>query len=159
MQVRPPQQAVTHLREHLASVRTSTPDQWHVTLAFLGDVPAAEPLYDGLTAAAAGHEPFSLRLAGSGRFGPRATWVGVAGDIARLHSLARHVQDVCRAEGVSLEDRPYRPHLTVGGVDPRALSSYEGPAWRVSQLELVHSVLGKRALHTVLRAFPLSYQA
>jgi 2'-5' RNA ligase len=159
VQVRPSEQAVTHLREHLASARTSTPQQWHVTLAFLGDVPAAEPLYDGLRDAAAAHEPFSLRLVGSGRFGRRATWVGIGGDVIHLHSLAEHVQDACRAAGVPLEPRPYRPHLTVGRVDPRALSSYEGPAWRVAQVELVHSVLGQRVVHTVLHAFPLSYQA
>jgi 2'-5' RNA ligase len=159
VQVRPSQQAVTHLLEHLASARTSNPAQWHVTLAFLGDVPAAEPLYDGLAAVAAAHEPFSLRLAGGGRFGRRATWAGIGGDAARLHALAEHVQDACRAAGVALDDRPYRPHLTVGRVDPRALSSYEGPSWQVSRIELVHSVLGERAVHTVLRAFPLTYQA
>jgi 2'-5' RNA ligase len=159
VQVRPSVQAVTHLREHLASARTSNPDQWHVTLAFLGDVPEAQPLYDGLAALAAAHEPFSLRLAGGGRFGRRATWAGIGGDVVHLHALAEHVQDACRAAGVPLEPRPYRPHLTVGRVDPRALSSYEGPAWRVRQVELVRSVLGQRALHTVLHAVPLSYQA
>lgn len=159
MQVRPSQQAVTHLREHLASARTSDPAQWHLTLAFLGDVPAAEPLYDGLRAAADLHEPFSLRLAGSGTFGRRGTWAGIGGDVLHLHALAEHVQDACRAAGLPLEARPYRPHLTVGRVDPRALTSYEGPSWRVSQIELVHSVLGQRAVHTVLQAFPLTYQA
>ena len=159
MQVRPSEQAVTHLREHLASARTSNPEQWHVTLAFLGDVPTAEPLYDGLRRAAAAHEPFSLRLAGSGTFGRRATWVGVGGDVVHLHALAKHVQAACRAAGVPLEERRYRPHLTVGRVDPRALSSYDGPDWPVRQVELVHSVLGQRVVHTVLEAFPLSYQA
>lgn len=158
MQVRPSQQAVTHLREHLASARTGHPEQWHVTLAFLGDVTAAEPLYDGLRAAGAAHEPFSLRLVGGGRFGRRATWVGVGGDVAHLRSLAEHAHDACRATGLPLEPHPFRPHLTVGRVDPRALSSYDGPAWRVSQLELVHSVLGRTATHTVLERFPL-YQA
>ena len=159
MQVRPSQQAVTHLREHLVTARTSNPEQWHITLAFLGEVPTAEPLYDGLRAAAATHEPFSLRLAGSGTFGRRATWAGVGGDVVHLRSLAEHVQDACRAAGFPLEPRPYRPHLTVGRVDPRVLSSYEGPSWRVEQVELIHSVLGQRAVHTVLDAFPLSYQA
>ena len=159
MQVRPSQQAVTHLRAHLASARTSNPDQWHVTLAFLGEVPAAEPLYDGLRAAAGVHEPFSVRLAGGGSFGGRASWAGLDGDVDALSGLATNVQHACRAAGIPLGNRPYRPHLTVGRVDPRVLSSYEGPAWRVSQVELVHSVLGLRAVHTVLQAFPLSYQA
>mgnify|MGYP003296225502 CR=1 FL=1 len=57
------------------------------------------------------------------------------------------------------ESRPYRPHLTVGRVDPHVLASYEGPPWRVAQIELVHSVLGRPVVHTVLQAFPLTYQA
>ncbi|MCA1712013.1 MAG: RNA 2',3'-cyclic phosphodiesterase [Actinobacteria bacterium] len=153
VQVRPSPGAVAHLQAHLGRVRTSNPDQWHVTLAFLGDVADAEPLHGGLQAAADLHPPFALRLAGGGTFGPRTTWAGVAGDVEVLRSLAQHVQDAC-----GLEPRPYRPHLTVGRVDPRLLSGYDGPEFRVDQLQLVQSVLGTRAVHTVLRAYPL-YQA
>jgi 2'-5' RNA ligase len=85
--------------------------------------------------------------------------VGLGGDVVHLHALAEHVQDACRAAGIELEPRPYRPHLTVGRVDPRVLASYDGPAWPVTQVELVHSVLGQRAVHTVLKASPLTYQA
>ena len=159
VQVRPTDEAVAHLAAHLRGVRTSPTSQWHVTLAFLGEVPAAEPLHDGLRAAAALHAPFELRLSGSGAFGPRATWAGVAGDVATLRSLAAHVQDACRDAGVHLESRAYRPHLTVGRVDPRLIAAYEGPAWRVDAVELVQSVLGKRAVHTVLQSYPLAYQA
>jgi 2'-5' RNA ligase len=112
-----------------------------------------------LRAAASLHRPFALRLAGSGTFGKRATWAGVDGDVPELRSLATHVQDAGRDAGVHLEPRPYRPHLTVGRVDPRLLASYQGPPWTVTQIELVHSVLGKRAVHTVLETFALGYQA
>lgn len=159
VQVRPNADAVAHLAAHLRGVRTSPPGQWHVTLAFLGEVAAAEPLHAGLRAAAALHRPFDLRLSGSGAFGPRATWAGVSGDVATLRSLAAHVQDACRDAGVHLDQRAYRPHLTVGRVDPRLLASYDGPAWRVDAVELVQSVLGTRAVHTVLQSYPLGYQA
>ena len=158
VQVRPSDAALAHLQRHLADVRTSNPAQWHVTLAFLGEVPAAEPLYDGLTAAAARHAPFQLSLRGGGSFGPRATWAGLGGDVAALRALAADVEEACRAAGAQLEERAYRPHLTVGRVDRRLLSSYDGPGWTVREIQLVHSVLGQRAVHTVLRAFPL-YQA
>src|SRR5687768_4838761 len=157
--VRPSPAAVAHLQDALRGRRTSDPGQWHVTLAFLGEVLAAEPLYDGLRAAAALHDPFPLHLAGSGAFGRRATWAGVAGDVASLRSLASDVQDACRDAGVHLDARAYRPHLTVGRIDPHQLASYEGPAWEVAEIELVHSVLGQRAVHTVLAAFPLGHQA
>ena len=157
--VRPSPTAVAHLQAALRGARTSNPEQWHVTLAFLGDVPAAEPLYDGLRAVAALHDPFPLQLSGSGAFGRRATWAGVAGDVASLRSLAAHVEDACRDAGVQLEPRAYRPHLTVGRVDPQVLASYEGPVWQVAEVELVRSVLGQRAVHTVLATFPLGHQA
>jgi 2'-5' RNA ligase len=153
VQVRPSGEAVAHLQAHLGRLRTGKPDQWHVTLAFLGEVDDADALHDGLQAAADLHPPFRLRLAGGGTFGPRTTWAGVAGDVDVLRSLAQHVQDAC-----DLEPRTYRPHLTVGRLDPRLLDGYEGPEFRVDELQLVQSVLGKRAVHTVLRAYPL-YQA
>lgn len=156
--VRPSAEAAAHLRAHLGRIRTSPPDQWHVTLAFLGEVPAAEPLYGGLRAAAALQQPFALRLSGSGTFGPRTQWVGLAGDVAALRSLAGQVQDACRGAGVQLEARSYRPHLTVGRADQQLLPSYEGPPWRVADVELVRSVLGGRAVHTVLETFPLGFQ-
>ena len=159
VQVRPSPAAIDHLLAHLRGTRTSNPEQWHVTLAFLGDVDDPSALSDGLRAAAALHPPFSLRLAGSGTFGPRATWAGVAGDVDVLRSLAEHVQDACRDAGVHLERRAYRPHLTVGRVDPRLLSAYEGPDFAVDEVQLVQSVLGKRAVHTVRERYPLAHQA
>ena len=158
VQVRPPDEALRHLREHLPDVRTSNPDQWHVTLAFLGEVDSPDPLHDGLSAAALLHPPFRLRLSGGGSFGPRATWAGVAGDVEQLRAAAADVEAACRVAGVQLESRAYRPHLSVGRVDRRLLSSYEGPSWDVREIQLVHSVLGQRAVHTVLQRFPL-YQA
>jgi 2'-5' RNA ligase len=156
--VRPTPAAVSHLRALLGTVRTSDPEKWHVTLAFLGDVANDDRLEAGLAAVASRHEPFGLRLHGSGRFGPRATWAGLAGDVEPLRALAADVVDACRRAGIALERRAYQPHLTVGRVDPALLAAYDGPTWPVREIELVQSVLGKRALHTVLRAFPLAGQ-
>lgn len=152
--LRPSAEAVAHLSAALAGSRTSRPDQWHVTLAFLGDVAAAEPLHDGLRAAAAGHAAFELQLQGSGSFG-RSTWVGVGGDVPLLRALQRDVSAACVTAGVQLEERPYRPHLTVGRVPPSALRDYAGPPWVASEVELVHSVLGRSATHSVLERFAL----
>jgi 2'-5' RNA ligase len=153
--VRPSAEVVSHLQAHLGRVRTAPPAQWHVTLAFLGDVDDDSAVQVGLEVAAGLHRPLSLRLSGGGSFGPRTTWCGVAGDVEALRSLAADVQDACREAGVELERRSYRPHLTVGRVDPRLLASYDSPTWQVAEIELVQSVLGKRAVHTVRRTFPL----
>ncbi|MDT7538034.1 MAG: 2,3-cyclic 3-phosphodiesterase [Actinomycetota bacterium] len=153
---------MAHLAAALSSRRTSKPEEWHITLAFLGEVSAPEGLYDGLREAVARTPPFELHLAGSGAFtGARAVWTGVAGDVDGLGALASEVQQACRAVGVPLERRRFRPHLTVGKtgrITPAMLSGYEGPPWQVHEVELVHSVLGRTATHTVLERFPL-YQA
>lgn len=124
-----------------------------MTLAFLGEQPSAEPF--DLTDAVRRHAPFPLALSGSVRLG-HALGAGVRGDAHALERLAHDVQHACRAAGVVLERRRYLPHLTVGrGLDPAALWDYEGPPWTVEEVQLVHSVLGRQATHTVLRSFRL----
>jgi 2'-5' RNA ligase len=160
--LRPSDEAVAHLTAALSDVPTSRPDQWHVTLAFLGEVSQPEVLSARLRAAAARTSPFPLHLAGAGAFTrARVVWVGVGGDVVTLGGLAADVQQACRDVGVPLETRRFRAHLTVGRtgrLDPAVLKNYTGPPWQVREVELVHSVLGKTATHTVLERFPL-YQA
>lgn len=156
--VRPSAAAVDHLRAVLPGWPTD-PGRWHVTLAFLGEVPDPRPVLDALSGAAAQHGPFVLRLAGSGTFGRAGpVWVGVEGDLASLHALAASVARACRANDVAVEDRPYRPHMTVGRrgrPDPRSLSDYAGPTWEVTEAELVRSRLGREVSHEVLGRFTL----
>jgi RNA 2',3'-cyclic 3'-phosphodiesterase len=160
--LRPSRQAVAHLAAALSSRRTSAPDQWHITLAFLGEVGQPQSLYDGLRDAAGRTPPFDLNLAGSGAFtGSRVVWTGVDGDLDGLAALASEVQQACRSAGVPLERRRFKPHLTVGRtgrIDPATLSGYDGPPWRVHEVELVHSIPGRTATHQVLERFAL-YQA
>lgn len=160
--LRPPADAVTHLRsalEHVGSApRPGAAGRWHVTLAFLGEVADPAPLTDPLAAVAGRHPPLALRLAGSGSFGAGPVWVGVQGDRAGLHALAADVAAACRSVGVALEQRPYRPHLTVGRRGrpaPAALAAYDGPVWTATEVELVRSTLGRTVDHDVLLALPL----
>ncbi len=65
------------------AVRWTNPDGIHLTLKFLGDTPAERmpAIAQGLSAAAAGFEPFQLHVAGFGCFPnphrPRVLWAGV----------------------------------------------------------------------------------
>lgn len=158
--LRPSRQALAHLEAALAGRRTSRVDQWHVTLAFLGEVDDPAGLYAGLRAAAAASPPLELQLAGGGAFsGARVVWAGVGGDSDGMAALAAAVQSACRDAGIVLEQRRFRPHLTVGQtgrIDPDTLSGYAGPMWQSDQVELVHSVLGRSATHTVLERFPMA---
>ncbi|MGD9526340.1 2'-5' RNA ligase family protein [Pseudonocardia sp.] len=77
--------ALAPLREPAAGervdprVRWVRPEQWHVTLAFLGEVaaPAADAVAARLARVAARCPPLTLALVGGGRFSDRVLWTGV----------------------------------------------------------------------------------
>ncbi len=134
-------------RDHLERAlvgRPQDPDQWHITLCFIGDRDEP-PLLDQVTAT-----PFELHLAGSGSF-PGVEWAGVDGDLPALHDLAASVSAACRVQqGV------YRPHVTYSRRGRAALApTYQGPAWAVASFDLVESVRTHRYEHTVLETYPL----
>ncbi|MFA4943974.1 MAG: RNA 2',3'-cyclic phosphodiesterase [Lentisphaeria bacterium] len=97
------------------------PENLHVTLAFLGDLPEERlpAAAAALDQAAAGHQPFPLTAAGLGTFGhpraPRVIWAGLAGDLPRLLRLQAAVAAAFQPLGFA-EDRPFHPHLTLGRV-------------------------------------------
>jgi 2'-5' RNA ligase len=148
--VRPPLPALEHLA---AALGRDVDPRWHITLAFLGEQP--DPGAFELGTVARAHPPFPLALSGVEQLG-RVVATGVRGDTTALGWLARDVQRACRDAGAVLERRRYRPHLTVGrGGVPAVLWDYEGPAWTVHEVELVHSVLGRTAQHRTLERFRL----
>ncbi len=96
-----------------------------------------------------------LRLAGAGRFGsvrrPSVAWVGLDGDLAPLTELAARLAEVACGLGLAVEDRAFRPHLTLGrwrsrqpadGTLTDRLTGYRGPAWPVGEVLLLESRSG-----------------
>ena len=122
-----------------AGPRWVRPVAWHLTLAFLGSVGENQiaELTVRLARAAARHAPFELSIAGGGRFGDRVLWAGIAGDRRALVGLAASVGAAARRTGIALDERPYRPHLTLARGAPgvalpplaEALRAYVGPSW------------------------------
>jgi 2'-5' RNA ligase len=96
-------------------LRWVRPENWHITLAFLGGVQESRlpELRERLARAAARAVPMERSLAGAGHFGGRALWVGVRGDRDRLGRLAESLSAAARRSHIAMEDRPYRPHLTL----------------------------------------------
>jgi 2'-5' RNA ligase len=152
-------------RDPLATtIRWQAAEQWHVTLAFLGDPPddADESVARRLDAVAAEFPaPPALHLAGAGCFGRQILWIGVAGvtddDASHFAGLERLLRSGLRADRFTLERRPWHPHLTVGrtrGSDARPLTPllehYRGPAWPVTELLAVRSEGGPHPRHTVV---------
>ncbi len=97
------------LREAGAAGNFTRPENLHLTLAFLGETGAVRPAAKALAAAA--DRAFPLTLAGSGRFGD-VFWVGVT-PCPALEALAGALQQRLRDAGFALEDRPFRPHITL----------------------------------------------
>ena len=139
---------------HLAQALGRAPDpRWHLTLAFLGDVVDPAPLLGPLSAVPL--DPFALSLAGAGTFGRgRVLWVGVGAGREPLSALAGEVAAACRSAGVALEERAFRPHLTVRrgrDLQPGPLAAYEGPGWTVERFALFASREGR---YDVLEQWP-----
>jgi 2'-5' RNA ligase len=172
----PPEHVVAELAETVAAVRPlgselrwTRPEQWHLTLAFFGEVAEERlpELTERLARAARRHPAVSLRFASGGRFGDRVLWTRVEGDRDVVRRLADSASAAARRSGLDVEDRPYRPHLTLArgtpGADLRplvtALASYTGTDWTAERLHLVRSSLGKgpgrTAVYDTVQAWPL----
>ncbi len=117
------------LRTTVAGVAWTRPENLHLTLAFLGDLPAARipSLTERLTLALRGSPRLEIRAVGVGAFPslgrPQVLWVGI--ESPRLAALADQVQTACAREGAAREARAFRPHVTLGRV--RARSRRAGP--------------------------------
>ena len=114
-----------HLKVSDAEVRWTTIASIHLTLKFLGEVdPAVIPTMAGaLGVISKKARPLELRLAGFGCFpnekNPRVVWCGIQGDIDVLSHLQVGVETVCADFGFGPENRPFRPHLTLGRIKGR----------------------------------------
>lgn len=167
--------AVAPLRAAHPDLRWTPPAQWHLTLAFLGEVDESvlPDLGERLARAAHRHPPASLALAGGGRFGDRVLWTRVQGGTDGVRRLAASVRAAARRCTIAVGEGPYRPHLTLararpgprreGDTDLRtavaALAGFAGSAWTADTLHLVRSRLGAgpggTAAHEVLASWPL----
>lgn len=96
----------------------------HVTLRFLGPTPPTgvervAAVVDRCAPVIPG--PFELHFGGAGTFPvaarPRALWLGIRVGAAALGQLSDALTRELVADGWSLEDRAFRPHLTIARTD------------------------------------------
>ena len=98
----------------------------HLTLKFLGDVPAEEleAVYQAVRRSCEGRVPFVLALAGLGCFPnprrPRVVWVGVREETGQLMALQQAVEQELGCLGFEREKRAFRPHLTLARIKKQA---------------------------------------
>ncbi|MEO7352268.1 MAG: RNA 2',3'-cyclic phosphodiesterase [Marmoricola sp.] len=160
-------------RRATAPFRWSTPEQWHLTLAFAEDVldRTYDDLVGRLTDAAGKRRPIEASIAGGGAFPhvgrAKVLYAGVETDVQELERIATGARNALSTAGVDVDGQRFRPHLTLSRMGRpveatnwvRLLDTYRGPEWRIDELALVASHLGvgprRRPRHEVLETFSL----
>jgi 2'-5' RNA ligase len=135
-------------RSRVPGLRWSTPDQWHVTLRFFGELglPEVENASMAL-AAVAGSWPAPFEVEG----GPRTRFLGpglVVWPVEGLTGVAQAVEQATADIGQPVSERRFLGHVTVArirqGTDvhqDRQLVHPLSASWTVTSLSLVASEL------------------
>jgi 2'-5' RNA ligase len=120
---------LTMLRSGLSGARWIDPENYHLTLRFIGDVDGATARDFTNALGAIDVPPFELRLNGLGSFGgnkPRAIFADLAPSAA-LETLQRAHERAAREAGLPPESRNFKPHVTLArlrGTRADAVAAY-----------------------------------
>ena len=107
-------------RTPAGAVRWVQPDAIHLTLNFLGDVPEerVSEIVAALQRACGPIALLSFSIAGAGCFPnlrrPNVVWVGVEDPSGALRALQAAMEKALNPLGFPPENRPFKPHLTLG---------------------------------------------
>jgi 2'-5' RNA ligase len=160
------------LKRELPFQKWVHPDDYHITLKFLGDTSSdtAERMKQTLQDVSAGFPSFELSTERLGIFGPSEApsilWANVSGDLKRLAGLQQQVEDAAAALGFDREARAYRPHITLArryqGQQKFQRSELEKmdtsleirQSWTVNRMALYRSHLGKEPMYEAISIFP-----
>ena len=176
--LQPPQESRDEIVRALGACRDSWPglrwlpsENWHVTLAFYGEVPQdiLPELSVRLARAAARYAPMTIAFTGAGAFPSarrcRVVWTGLDGPLAELSKLAASLAAGARRAGVPQRDeRRFRPHLSLArsrsDIDVRplieTLASFRGTPWLAPEVHLVRSHLGAAVRYEPIATWPLA---
>jgi 2'-5' RNA ligase len=160
-----------NLKNTAAPVKWVETENLHLTLVFLGNTrqDTVPGILEAMRTAVAGAHSFDVSVTGLGVFPDphrtRIVWAGLAGGIERLGYLQRGLAAALEPLGFKPENRPFRPHLTLGRVrDPASAAEREalgravtglaaggGKTFRVEALHLVRSRLTPRGpVYTII---------
>lgn len=156
--------AAALLAARTSGYRWVKPEALHLTLRFLGylDPRRFDEVSALVNAGIKAEGPIRLKPLSVGGFPTakraRVVWVGLDGDLARLHALSDALDKALAGIGIASEERPFKAHLTIGRVDKdgRAsglpldgeLDAWAGSGWTSTEVVLYESRLSQAgALH------------
>ena len=121
-------------------LRWTTPDQWHVTMRFLGSVTDVDAVVEAVAATAATQPAVDATL------GPATTRLGrtiLVATVAGLDRMAASVVAATSGLGAPPEDRPFLGHVTLARAKRRLPTTVVGApidaSWTVTELAVVAS--------------------
>jgi 2'-5' RNA ligase len=170
--VAPPHEVRLALVDQLGSYsipgRLIPPDNWHITLRFLGEVDevACERYVAAIDQSDLGGD-FLVRIDHLGAFPKpsKATviWAGITRGQEHLFQLAEIADERALDAGIAGEERPFRPHLTLSRVRPQTSATdlvdeaEIDVGWRVSRVVLFRTLSGRGTVrYEPLETFSLS---
>lgn len=162
------------LRRSDAQISWVKPSNIHLTLKFLGDVPASkvEGIQLAVERAASSLEEFEIEVGSAGCFptprNPRVLWVGLTDLPDSLKQLHASIEAELAREGFPRESKRFSPHLTIGRVRaPKGAArvaedliarGFEPEQFRAREVIVMRSDLNsKGSIYTPLATIHLRY--
>lgn len=106
-------EAMELIRRSTRTSRLTRRENLHLTLVFLGELREAGKVREAMEEIRT--SPFPLEIRGLGRFqrdGGDLYWAGIEPSLP-LQNLYLELKNALASKGIAVEDRPYRPHLTL----------------------------------------------
>lgn len=105
---------ITRLKPSTVQGRFTLLDNLHLTLVFIGETNKVECIKQAMDAIDA--NCFDLQISGFGKFrrdGGDIYWLGVEKNES-LYQIQKQLSDSLKRAGFAIENRAYKPHLTLG---------------------------------------------
>lgn len=135
--------------------RRCAPQDWHVTLHFLGNVPSAR-LPELQAALSVPLTPFTWTLDGPQHWPRGLAVLASRRAAAPLAALHRRLARALSARHLPVENRPWRPHVTLArqAADAVCPAEWHAIAWPVRDYALVRATGDPRSRYEVLARYP-----
>ncbi len=142
-------------------VRWAAEKNLHLTVKFFGEITETQlnDLRMNLHPVCAGTPSITMHIKGKGVFpnlrSPKIIWVG-AEESLPLRTLVQQCEEVCARVGIPTEERPFKPHLTIGRThrdisetNARMIGEYfrTSPAPEFGEFSADHVILFRSELH------------